>query len=154
MNKLERKILKHHLKVMLQQSKDTVWLDSVHGDGDGIPLSLKGSLTKPRWQLGLWNSIATAGQHCSSDLLHCWRILCFLARKDMPPNSMPSGSKKERGLRHSQMELATQILWLPFSRTPLKTHYSVCIFKSYLATHGEGACVTLEELCSKEQNSG
>lgn len=30
----------------------------------------------------------------------------------------------------------------------------MCFFStSYLATHGEGACVTLEELCSKEESS-
>lgn len=51
------------------------------------------------------------------------------------------------------MQFATQRLRLLFSLTPLETHYNVCISKSYLATHGEGACVTLEELCSEEQNS-
>jgi len=70
-----------------------------------------------------------------------------------PPNTMISGGKKKQVVRHSQMQLATQILQLLFSLTPLYTHYNVCIFKSHLATHGEGACVTLEELCSKEQNS-
>lgn len=85
----------------------------------------------------------------------------FPTRKDrkesrkilMPPNSVISGGKKERAVRHSRMQLATRILWLLFSLTPLQTYYNTCIFKSYLATHGEGACVTLEELCSKEQNS-
>ena len=70
----------------------------------------------------------------------------------IPRNSMISGGKKEQVVRQNARR-ATQILQLLFSLTPLQTHYNVCIFKSYLATHREGACVALEELCSDEQNS-
>lgn len=69
----------------------------------------------------------------------------------MPPNSMTSGGKKEQMVRHSHMQLATQLLQLLLSLTPLEALYYTCIFKSHLATNGEGAFVG--NLWSKEKNS-
>ena len=75
------------------------------------------------------------------------------SRNTPAPNGMISGGKKERVARHSQMQAATQTLQLLFSLTPSYKRDNGRIFKSYLATRGKGACVDLEEVCSKEQNS-
>lgn len=124
---------------MLPQGEGLILPDSSQGDGDGISLSLKGSLTEQRWQQqGLWNSTVTIPsfslwspplvENCSA-----WYVVtCDLVTKNLnfqqkiqerdqkhthAPNNMISGGKKDRVVRCSQIQHATQILQLLFSHS-------------------------------------